>query len=66
MGYETINVMLVTPRIGAEVAGLTLARPLSNRQVEAPRAWRSPTPRLAGPIQLARRRGHYGRPELSD
>src|SRR5207248_9918933 len=34
MGYETINVMPVTPRIGAEVAGLTLARPLSNRQVE--------------------------------
>jgi Taurine catabolism dioxygenase TauD, TfdA family len=33
-GYETINVMPVTPRIGAEVAGLTLARPLSNRQVE--------------------------------
>jgi hypothetical protein len=27
MGYETINVMPVTPRIGAEVAGLTLARP---------------------------------------
>src|SRR6266576_7006715 len=34
MGYETINVMPVTPRIGAEVAGLTLAKPLSNRQVE--------------------------------
>src|SRR5207245_11748079 len=34
MGYETINVMPVTPRIGAEVAGLTLARPLSNRQAE--------------------------------
>src|SRR2546430_9511327 len=34
MGYETIKVMPVTPRIGAEVAGLTLARPISNRQVE--------------------------------
>ena len=34
MGYQTINVMPVTPRIGAEVAGLTLTRPLSNRQVE--------------------------------
>ena len=34
MGYETINVMPVTPRIGAEVDGLTLAKPLSNRQVE--------------------------------
>jgi taurine dioxygenase len=33
-GYETINVTPVTPRIGAEVAGLTLAKPLSNRQVE--------------------------------
>jgi hypothetical protein len=32
MGYETINVMRVTPRIGAEVDGLTLAKPLSNRQ----------------------------------
>jgi alpha-ketoglutarate-dependent taurine dioxygenase len=34
MGYETINVTPVTPRIGAEVDGLTLAKPLSNRQVE--------------------------------
>jgi hypothetical protein len=33
-GYETFNVMPVTPRIGAEVNGLTLAKPLSNRQVE--------------------------------
>jgi taurine dioxygenase len=32
--YETINVTPVTPRIGAEVDGLTLAKPLSNRQVE--------------------------------
>jgi len=29
MGYETINVTPVTPRIGAEVDGLTLAKPLS-------------------------------------
>ena len=34
MSYETINVAPVTPRIGAEVDGLTLANPLSNRQVE--------------------------------
>src|SRR6516164_7720208 len=34
MSYETINVAPVTPRIGAEVDGLTLAKPLSNRQVE--------------------------------
>jgi taurine dioxygenase len=34
MGYETVNVMPVTPRIGVEVDGLTLAKPLSNRQVE--------------------------------
>src|SRR5512133_2609980 len=34
MGYETINVMRVTPHIGAEVDGLTLAKPLTNRQVE--------------------------------
>src|SRR6516165_7963186 len=34
MGYETINVTPVTPRVGAEVDGLTLAKPLSNRQVE--------------------------------
>src|SRR5438093_13780882 len=34
MGYETINVTPVTPRIGADVEGLTLSKPLSNRQVE--------------------------------
>ena len=34
MGYESIDVMPMTPRIGAEVAGVTLANPLSNRQVE--------------------------------
>ena len=34
MSYETINVTPVTPRIGAEVDGLTLAKPLSNHQVE--------------------------------
>jgi hypothetical protein len=34
MSYETINVTPVTPRIGADVDGLTLAKPLSNRQVE--------------------------------
>jgi taurine dioxygenase len=34
MGYESIEVTPVTPRIGANVAGLTLAKPLSNRQVE--------------------------------
>jgi len=34
MSYETINVAPVTPRIGAEVDGLTLANPLTNRQVE--------------------------------
>jgi taurine dioxygenase len=34
MRYETINVSPVTPRIGAEVDGLTLAKPLSNHQVE--------------------------------
>ena len=28
MGYETINVTPVTPRIGAAVDGLTLAKPL--------------------------------------
>jgi hypothetical protein len=31
MSYETINVTPVTPRIGADVDGLTLAKPLSNR-----------------------------------
>ena len=34
MGYESIAVIPMTPRIGAEVEGLTLANPLSNRQVE--------------------------------
>ena len=34
MGYESIEVTPVTPRIGANVAGVTLAKPLSNRQVE--------------------------------
>jgi taurine dioxygenase len=34
MGYETINVTPATPRIGAEVEGLSLAKLLSNRQVE--------------------------------
>ena len=34
MGYEFIEVSPVTPRIGANVAGVTLAKPLSNRQVE--------------------------------
>ena len=34
MSYETINVTSVTPRIGANVEGVTLSKPLSNRQVE--------------------------------
>ncbi len=34
MGYESISVTLVTPRIGANVEGITLAQPLSNRQVD--------------------------------
>jgi hypothetical protein len=34
MRYESIEVSPVTPRIGANVAGVTLAKPLSNRQVE--------------------------------
>jgi alpha-ketoglutarate-dependent taurine dioxygenase len=34
MSYESIEVSPVTPRIGANVAGVTLAKPLSNRQVE--------------------------------
>ena len=34
MGYESISVTPVTPRIGANIEGVTLARPLSNRQVE--------------------------------
>ena len=32
MGYETINVAPVTPRIGAEVDGLTLAKPDVNQR----------------------------------
>ena len=34
MGYETIAVNPVTPRIGAEIGGIELTRPLSNRQVD--------------------------------
>jgi taurine dioxygenase len=34
MGYESIKVTSVTPRIGALVEGVTLANPLSNREVE--------------------------------
>ena len=34
MSYETINVTPVTPRIGAEVEGITLSTPLSNREVD--------------------------------
>jgi len=34
MGYETIGVTPVTSRIGADVGGITLSKPLSNRQVE--------------------------------
>src|SRR3979490_478145 len=34
MNYESIEVPPVTPRIGADIAGVTLAKPLSNRQVE--------------------------------
>src|SRR5262245_30550689 len=34
MGYESISVTPVTPRIGANVEGVTLSKSLSNRQVE--------------------------------
>src|SRR6202795_5257269 len=34
MGYESIEVAPITPRIGANVASVTLAKPLSNRLVE--------------------------------
>jgi taurine dioxygenase len=34
MSYGTIGITPVTPRIGAYVEGVTLAKPLSNRQVE--------------------------------
>src|ERR1700687_1962211 len=40
MPYETRTVAPVTLRIGAEVEGITLAKPLSNRQVdELHQAW---------------------------
>jgi taurine dioxygenase len=34
MSFETISVTPVTPRIGANVQGITLAEPLTNRQVD--------------------------------
>ncbi len=34
MGFETISVTPVTPRIGANVDGIALAQPLTNRQVD--------------------------------
>src|SRR5436305_15014611 len=34
MSYESISVAPVTPRIGANVEGITLSKPLSNRQVD--------------------------------
>jgi taurine dioxygenase len=34
MSYDAITVTPVTPRIGAEIGGIDLARPLRNRQVE--------------------------------
>ena len=34
MSYDTISVTPVTPRIGANIEGITLAKSLSNRQVE--------------------------------
>jgi len=34
MAYETIRVTPVTPRIGADVDGIALSKPLSNREVE--------------------------------
>src|SRR5262249_47473153 len=34
MAYESITVTPVTPRIGANVEGIVLSKPLSNRQVE--------------------------------
>jgi taurine dioxygenase len=34
MSYSAIEVNPVTPRIGAEIGGIDLTRPLSNRQVE--------------------------------
>ena len=34
MSYETISVTPVTPRIGANIEGIALTQPLSNRQVD--------------------------------
>jgi taurine dioxygenase len=34
MGYQTIRVAPVTPRIGADVDGIRLSKPLSNQEVE--------------------------------
>lgn len=34
MTYETITVAAVTPRLGAEVSGVDLSRPLGNRQFQ--------------------------------
>ena len=34
MDYESIRVMPVTPRIGAQIDGIALAKPLTNRQVD--------------------------------
>ena len=34
MAYESIRVIPITPRIGAEVEGIILSKPLSNREVE--------------------------------
>ena len=34
MGYESIKVTPVTPRVGAMVEGIKLVDPLSNREVE--------------------------------
>ena len=36
MVYDTIEVTPVTPRIGAEVAGIDLTKTLGNRQVDEP------------------------------
>ncbi len=34
MGYETIKVTPLTPRIGAEVTGVKLTEPLGNQQFQ--------------------------------
>ncbi len=34
MGYDTIEVRPLSPHVGAEISGVDLARPLSNRQVD--------------------------------